>query len=602
MAVRIAALYLASTLLLLLLLGGGLYLGTERALVESRRQDLQALAAGDAAFLERAVGTEDDLLTLAPVIVTTLPHTPATDRSVRIFSANGTMLAAVPPGAQGGSQRPSQAVLDRLPLGLLSLTLTPADRPGQIYAAAPIQGTSVAGGQATIGVVEAAQSRGDIDGVLQQVAQTFALAAGVVALLAVGAALALGRVVTRPIRRLEAVAAAVAGGDLGRRATHLPRNEIGALGASFNHMAERLAGSLAEARAEQARLAALLASLADGVLACDAAGRLTLENPAARRLLGLAPDADLAAVREAAAAAGIAGLWRRAMGDSAAGDSGRPVEAEIPLQSSVLLALAVPIAGGGAVCVLRDITRVRELEQSRAAVLSRLGHELRTPLTALRTVLANLSDTAAPETAAPFAAAEAEAARLARLVEEILAWSRGRTVAQLDLRPTDLTGLARATCALFAGRAARLGVTLQAPAAAPAVVVRGDTDRLRQVLVNLLDNGLRHTPPGGTVTVGLAVDAGTAVLEVRDTGAGMTPEQSRWAFEPYYQAAPGPDGQTAEGAPPGEARGQSGLGLAIVREIVAAHGGQVTLESRPGAGTTVRIRLPLAALSAPAAS
>jgi len=120
MAVRIAALYLASTLLLLLLLGGGLYLGTERALVESRRQDLQALAAGDAAFLERAVGTEDDLLTLAPVIVTTLPLNAISRSSSTSFSdgfisessilmpfssplALSVTVTSPPPAAPGGT-------------------------------------------------------------------------------------------------------------------------------------------------------------------------------------------------------------------------------------------------------------------------------------------------------------------------------------------------------------------------------------------------------------------------------------------------------------------------------------------------------------------
>jgi two-component system sensor histidine kinase BaeS len=298
---------------------------------------------------------------------------------------------------------------------------------------------------------------------------------------------------------------------------------------------------------------------------------------------------------------GIGDLWRKAMGQAPGRTHPGPVEAEIQAAGHVLLAVATPIGdqGGGAVCVLRDITRLRELERGRAAILRRLGHELRTPLTALRTVLANLSDTAPPEQAAALAAAEAEAARLGRLVEEMLAISRGRTAATLDQRPIDLGTLGATTCALFAVRAGRLGVALQAPdPAEAAVVVRGDPDRLRQVLVNLLDNALRHTPPGGHIAVGVRAHAAQAVLTVRDDGEGMDAQTSRWAFEPYYQGSEAPNGA------PARTTGSSGLGLAIVREIVSAHGGTIALDSAPGAGTTVTVRLPLAAPApvSPAAS
>ena len=117
--------------------------------------------------------------------------------------------------------------------------------------------------------------------------------------------------------------------------------------------------------------------------------------------------------------------------------------------------------------------------------------------------------------------------------------------------------------------------------------MRGDPDRLRQALVNLLDNALRHTPPGGQVSVRVDADATQALLQVQDDGEGMDPLTSRWAFEPYYQGAAGRAGDSATES------GGSGLGLAIVREIVAAHEGTVRLESSPGAGATITIRLPL---------
>ena len=144
------------------------------------------------------------------------------------------------------------------------------------------------------------------------------------------------------------------------------------------------------------------------------------------------------------------------------------------------------------------------------------------------------------------------------------------------------------------------GIRDQSPGEGGPVIVRGDPDRLRQVLVNLLDNALRFTPAGGSVIVRVGAVDGEAALAVRDTGAGMDLAISRWAFEPYYQgppapAAPPPDSDHAQsGVPSGPRNPQSaGLGLAIVREIVTAHGGRLTLDTAPGAGTTVTVRLPL---------
>ncbi|HUS17395.1 MAG TPA: HAMP domain-containing protein, partial [Chloroflexia bacterium] len=266
MALRIAALYLTSTLLLLLALGAALYLSTSTTLLEARRQDLEAMAADDAAFLQLAVNREADLRTLGPLISASLPLPTGSSRSLRIFSSNGTLLVALPPESAGAAGRPSQTTLDLLPIGILALTLTPDHNPDLVYGAQAIRGITELGQPGTIGVVEAAQSRADIDRILDRLRRAFALAAGLAALVAVGTGLILARSIARPVRRLEAVATAIAAGDLSRRATGLPHNEIGALGESFNAMAARLAGLLDEARGEQARLAALLTALADGVL------------------------------------------------------------------------------------------------------------------------------------------------------------------------------------------------------------------------------------------------------------------------------------------------------------------------------------------------
>ncbi len=598
MAYRIAILYLLSVLALLAGLGMGVYWLTERTLVGALEADLQTQAGRDATALLAAAGVNPGGIDATARVLA--PALAGGRGNVRIFNTNGGLI--IETGTLGN--RPSLAALHDLPPRLLTLGVRGADEPGRLYAAEPVGAPG-----AVLAVVEVSQTRDEIDRVLTRLGQAF-LGAG---LLAVGLALAAGALLARsivaPVRRLERVAAAIAGGDLARRVTGMPANELGALGRSFNQMATRLADLLSQARAEQDRLQAILTGLADGVLACDADGRITLENPAAREVLGVPPGAPAAALAEACATLGLPALWMRAMQGAA------PVEMEISPAGRSVLAVAAPVQAGKAgaascVCVLRDITRVRESEQGRAAVLRRLGHELRTPLTALQATVSNLVDDASPTQAPALTVVEEETARLARLVEELLAVARGPSGGDLQLRPVDLRALATAAGALFATRAERLGVTLGvggwgvgvgAVSLDPAedrspIIVRGDPDRLRQVLVNLLDNALRFTPAGGTVTVRVGVVGGEAALAVRDSGAGMDPVTSRWAFEPYYQGPLAPAVPLLDADSPQSAirnPQSAGLGLAIVREIVAAHGGRLTLDTAPGAGTTVTVWLPL---------
>jgi two-component system, OmpR family, sensor kinase len=117
------------------------------------------------------------------------------------------------------------------------------------------------------------------------------------------------------------------------------------------------------------------------------------------------------------------------------------------------------------------------------------------------------------------------------------------------------------------------------------VRVLGDEARLRQVLGNLLNNAVTHTPDGTAVEVRLRADRREALLEVADAGPGLPPDQAERVFERFFRADPAR----------GRANGGTGLGLAIVAAIVAAHGGAVEVQTAPGAGTTFRVRLPLAA-------
>ncbi|MFN8644159.1 MAG: HAMP domain-containing sensor histidine kinase [Candidatus Binatia bacterium] len=245
---------------------------------------------------------------------------------------------------------------------------------------------------------------------------------------------------------------------------------------------------------------------------------------------------------------------------------------------------------------LRALTRVLNatLARLQAALdvqrrlVADASHELRTPLTNLRgTVEVALRR---PRDAADYrqtlAECHAEIERLCRLVEDLLALSRA-DAGQLPIHwaPCDLAALAGAAARAHAARAEQAGVTLALDAPAAGLPVRGDADRLRGVLDNLLDNALRHAPRGTAVRVTLRRDDGRAVVSVCDRGPGLTPDQQAHVFDRFYRADAARDRHS----------GGAGLGLAIARVVSEAHGGELTVRSEPGAGATFALRLPLAA-------
>jgi signal transduction histidine kinase len=224
--------------------------------------------------------------------------------------------------------------------------------------------------------------------------------------------------------------------------------------------------------------------------------------------------------------------------------------------------------------------RLKHLETVRAQFIGEVSHDLRTPLTAIKGLLVNLVDAADPDARPSLEIAERETDRLIRLVNQLLDFSRwqgGRL--KLDCQTVDVGAVAREAVVLYEGRAKHRSVALTAEIPARLPSVPADADRLRRVILNLLDNAIRFTPAGGDVVlrVEVSVYLSTCLLvSVRDTGRGMSEEEQAQAFEPYYRGK----------------GGGAGLGLTIARAIVEAHGGRMGIESAPGAGSRVWFTLP----------
>jgi two-component system sensor histidine kinase BaeS len=228
--------------------------------------------------------------------------------------------------------------------------------------------------------------------------------------------------------------------------------------------------------------------------------------------------------------------------------------------------------------------RLAEVEATRRRLLTDLGHELRTPVATIEAYVDAAEDGVLVPDEDTWTVLRAQTGRLRRLAEDIAAVSRAEEH-QLDLRPrriavADLVG---AAVAAANPRYTDKGVTLSVAVAANLPELDADVERMGQVLGNLLDNALRHTPAGGTVTVSADRDRSGVRITVADTGEGIAAEHLPHVFERFYRADAARDRD----------RGGSGIGLAIVRAIVTEHGGRVTAHSGgPGAGTAFVVTLP----------
>ena len=417
-------------------------------------------------------------------------------------------------------------------------------------------------------------------------------AVGVVAALAL--ALLSRRRLVRTLRELERFARAVAGGDLGRR---LERPASGAL-ADTSAAVERMAGELrrriAEATAEKERLQAVLSGMVEGVLVLNAAGHVVLANPRLRQLLSLWGEVADRPLLEVIRHAGVDDALRAAM----AGEELVVREIQLPgLEERVLRVHAVgfPQQGPrlGTVAVFHDVSEIRRLEAVRRDFVANVSHELKTPLTAIRGFAETLvsGEVPEPDVKTYLGVILRHAERLGSLINDLLELSRIES-RKVSLRPGPLE-VGRVAAAVLAGlepqlRLCSIEARLEDAGAPPALA---DRHAVEQVLTNLLDNAAKYTEPGGHVVVRVGAEGGFVTTEVADDGIGIPAEDLPRIFERFYRV----DKARSRDL------GGTGIGLAIVKHLVGAMGGEISVASELGSGTTFRFTLPRAEPGAPAA-
>jgi len=408
-------------------------------------------------------------------------------------------------------------------------------------------------------------------------------------------ALAASRAILEPIRAVTRGARGLARGDLDQVVPATTSDELGELAQAFNEMARtirnfREAGTARPLRAKQTAQATI-DSFPDPVVVVDPTGSVERANPAASRVLGVAtsdgpipwtPPPQL----------------RRALADVLGGKlDSPPIGIEHALayrddgQERFFLphVLAIRDEGQGllgAAIVLTGVTRFSLLDQLKSDRVSTVSHELKTPLTGLQMtvhlLLEEIVGPLNPKQTELLLAARQDSDRLLAIINDLLDLTRieqGRVRLDRDLTsPSDLIG---ETVQRFESKARDRGVTLQGASAIGPPWLSVDRERLAHVFDNLVGNALAHTPRGGTIRLrSRAKEDGSITFAVEDSGEGIAPEHLARIFEKFYRV------------PGSKSSGGAGLGLAIARDIVEAHGGRIEAECVPGQGTTFSFTLP----------
>lgn len=480
---------------------------------------------------------------------------------------------------------PLDALLESARLGALgsegSFALSDLRPNGWIVAGKPLVGTD----GTTYGVVVTASSADQPTAILKAVRDrlwttfwTSLVVAGLIGF-------AFSELIARRIRAMSSAAAAIEAGDFEQRLpTALVPDEIQRLADSYNSMAERLGEAFSAIRESERQIAAVVESMAEGVLALDATERVRVANPEAARLLGR-PQADIVG-RTLPGVTSQPELLEIARG-ALAGATG---SATICLERFVVLAHGTPLAdesgtAEGAVLLLSDVTERQRIEEAQRRFVADASHEMRTPVAALKGMLELLADGAKdkPEVRDDFILTmQREVDRLGRLVGDLL------TLAQLEagsLRlnraPEYAVDLLGDVTRVMATLVEQSDVTLAIELVEPELRVSADRDRIVQVLLSFTDNALKHSPPGTTIHLAATRSAGSVRFSVADEGEGIGPDELAKVFERFYRA----DSARAGGS-------GTGLGLAIAKEIIEAHGSVIAVESTPGSGTTFSFELP----------
>ncbi len=460
----------------------------------------------------------------------------------------------------------AQAVEDREPRYKIEPVET-GPREGQIQATYAVPIDNVPGAQRTAVVFNEFFTESDIENVQKALdsVDRIVLLAGALALLISGlTGYFAAALISRRINRLGLAAERLAAGNFDERIKTRVEDEVGSLGGTFNTMAASLKGAFGQIEQEKERGRAILDGMTDAVVGVDRELNAVFLNPRARQLLESSDLAFHNRLQEVLAKTRY---------------SGPLTEPEASAGDRIIEIRAAPLEDG-ALAILRDVTEERRVQRAKAEFIANASHELKTPITALSGYLEMLEDEENEEVRAEFLKdMRSQTDRLHKLARTLLDLSRlDANAVTFRTEEVDLEDFLHDLRRDFGytGRPVNIHAEEEVPR------VETDPTQLHRMLAILVDNALKYSGDGSPVDLELSRENGHAVVSVVDRGCGIPEAEIPHIFDRFYRAQ---GSSRADG---------TGLGLALAREITDHLGGEIRVESEPGAGSTFSLVLPAA--------
>ena len=567
------------SVLLLTLLLLGFVLGSEarhdaaRALEGRLTAQGRGMAGAGRAFLTQALPLADLEAASRDAL--------SPDTALVLLGADGSVLYASPASAgQQASQAPEvQGALAALP----SQARRPNPDTGvsELHLAFPIFEDGV-----VVGALRVSASRRELGAAVRGVVVRLAIVGSATSIVAGLLAVLLSLSLAGALRRMGATARGLAAGQLYERSQEATLAETQELAHAINEMAASLEHQVRASYQERDTFGAVIDTMADGLLVVDQDGAVTLANPAALQLFRLEP-AEVLGKRfiEVVKDHEIAAIFHRAIA------SGRQQTGQVEFGPDLRLlqVVATPIEkrpGPSVLLLLQDLTEVQRLQATGREFVANVSHELRTPLASIKAAVEVLQGSPLEDrkVAEEFLdRIHAEVDHLTQLVQRLLDLSRLETgKVQFTMKALDVRQVIEEVADRLRPQVVRrqLSLLVEVPDELPQALA--DRAAVQEVLLNLLDNAIKFTDPQGTIRLSAQQAGPTLQVTVEDSGEGIDPAQLPHIFERFYKAD---RSRSSEGA---------GLGLALAKHIVQAHGGRIWAESVLGRSSAFHFTLPLA--------
>ncbi|MCD8506476.1 MAG: cell wall metabolism sensor histidine kinase WalK [Alkalibacterium thalassium] len=427
---------------------------------------------------------------------------------------------------------------------------------------------------------------------ISQITWIFLQSSAVAIILSLVLANMVSRALTKPIKEMQIQTRQIADGDYSGTLKVYGEDELGQLAGLINDLSDDVAEAQESIDAERRRLNSVLTHMTDGVVATDRRGKIIIINDMAQTMLGRTDEEAIGEnllsvlnVEEEITLRTILEKQDDVLVNASEGGVATLLRASFSLiqrESGFI---------SGIVCVLHDVTEQERIDEERKQFVSNVSHELRTPLTSMRSYIEALADGAweDPELAPRFLeVTQNETDRMIRMIQDLLHLSRidsGKSPLELEI--VDITEMVdhvlnRFDMLIHSAEYETRNYRIHKELLREAIFVEVDPDRMIQVLDNIMNNAIKYSPDGGTITGRMHKTDDAVIISISDEGMGIPKADLNKIFTRFYRV----DRARSR------AMGGSGLGLAISKEVVEQHGGRIWAESKEGKGTTFYLSLP----------